>query len=52
MDLQNGFAIAIAWPEFMGKQAGSWYDPLMRLLRFNKNFHYQVGHASLILINA
>lgn len=47
----NGIAIAIAWPEFMGKQAGSWYDPLMRFLRINKNFHYKVGHASLVLVN-
>ena len=49
---QDGIAIAIAWPEFMGKQAGSWYDPIMQFLGFNKNFHYQVGHASLVLINA
>lgn len=49
---QNGFAVAISWPDFKGKQAGSWYDPLMRLLRINKNYHYKVGHASLILINS
>ncbi len=52
MDLQNGFAITITWPDFKGKQAGSWYDPLMRILRINKNFHYKVGHASIILINS
>jgi hypothetical protein len=52
MELRTGFAIAIAWPEFMGKQAGSWYDLMMRILGMNKNYHYQVGHASLILINS
>ncbi len=45
----NGMAIAVAWPEFIGKQTGSWYDTPMRWLGFNKNFHYKVGHAALIL---
>ena len=52
MKLHNGYAVAIAWPQFMGKQAGSWYDPMMRFFGMNKNYHYQVGHASLILINS
>lgn len=50
MPSKNGFAIALAWPEYIGKQTGSWYDPLMRWLGFNKNFHYQVGHAAVILV--
>ena len=52
MDVLNGFAVAIAWPNFKGKQAGSWYDPIMRFLGINRDFHYKVGHASLVLINA
>ncbi|TRZ41627.1 DUF6695 family protein [Robertkochia solimangrovi] len=48
---RNGFAVAVAWPDFMGKQAGSWYDPLMRFLGLNRNFHYKVGHAALVLVD-
>lgn len=48
----NGMAIAIAWPEFTGKQPGSWYDAPMRWIGHNKNFQYKVGHASLILVDA
>ena len=51
MSKLNGIAIAIAWPEFMGKQPGSWYDGLMSFFGWNKNFHYKVGHAALILVN-
>lgn len=51
MSKLNGIAIAIAWPDFMGKQPGSWYDRPMSLLGLNKNFHYKVGHAALILVN-
>ena len=47
----NGMAIAIAWPEFFGKQTGSWYDTPMRWLGINRNFHYKVGHAALILVD-
>lgn len=48
----NGMAIAIAWPEFNGKQPGSWYDTPMRWIGHNKDFQYKVGHASLILVDA
>ncbi len=51
MTKHNGMAIAIAWPEFTGKQPGSWYDTPMRWLGHNKNFQYKVGHASLILVD-
>lgn len=47
----QGIAIAIAWPDFWGKQPGSWYDGPMRWLGSSKNFHYQVGHASVVLVN-
>lgn len=47
----NGMAIAIAWPEFKGKQPGSWYDVPMRWIGHNKNFEYKVGHAALVLLD-
>jgi hypothetical protein len=46
----NGFAIAIAWPETLCKQAGAWYDGLMSFLKFSQNNYYKVGHAAIILI--
>ena len=49
--LGDGYAIALAWPETNCKQAGAWYDPLMRLLRFNVDGYYRVGHAAVVLID-
>lgn len=46
----TGFAIALAWPETLCKQAGAWYDPLMRFLGLSKNYYYKVGHAAVVLI--
>jgi hypothetical protein len=46
----NGIAIAVAWPETWGKQAGSWYDNPMRWLGINRNYYYRAGHAAIILI--
>ncbi|WP_348810669.1 DUF6695 family protein [Flavobacterium maritimum] len=51
MNLFNGTAIAIAWPEFTGKQPGSWYDEPMRWVGHNRDFQYKVGHAALVLVN-
>jgi hypothetical protein len=47
----SGFAIVIAWPETKCKQAGGWYEPLMKLMGFNINGYYEVGHAAIILID-
>lgn len=47
----NGYAIALAWPETYCKQAGAWYDPLTFYLGINANHHYKVGHAAVILVN-
>jgi hypothetical protein len=47
----TGFAVALAWPQTYCKQPGSWYDPLMLLLGFNKNNYYKVGHAAVVLIS-
>lgn len=47
----NAFAIALAWPDTFCKQAGAWYDPLMRKLNFNRNGYYQAGHSAIVLID-
>lgn len=49
--MKNGFAIALAWPETVCKQAGAWYDAPMRWLGFNKKGYYKVGHAAILLID-
>ncbi|MGE0560358.1 MAG: DUF6695 family protein [Flavobacteriales bacterium] len=46
----NGIAIALAWPETLCKQAGAWYDPIMRITGFSKNYYYKIGHAAVVLI--
>lgn len=46
----NGYAIALAWPETYCKQAGAWYDNLMGMIGISTNFHYKVGHAAVILV--
>jgi hypothetical protein len=48
----TGFAIALAWPETYCKQPGAWYDPLMRLLGFNRGYYYRVGHAAVVLVDS
>jgi len=48
----NGFIIALAWPETYCKQPGSWYDGFMKKLGISKNHYYKAGHAALILINS
>lgn len=47
----TGTAIAIAWPETLCKQPGSWYDSIMSMLGINNNHYYKVGHAAVVLIN-
>lgn len=48
--MHNGFAIALAWPETLCKQAGAWYDTLMHAMRISKKGYYKVGHAAIVLI--
>lgn len=50
-DNYTGFAIAIAWPETLCKQAGSWYDVPLNWVGINKDHYYKVGHAAVVLIN-
>jgi len=49
--MHNGFAIALSWPETLCKQAGAWYDFLMRYLGINKQGYYRVGHAAVVLVD-
>ena len=42
----NGFAIAIAWPETLCKQASAWYDALLHHLSINKEGYYKVAAQS------
>lgn len=46
-----GFVIALAWPETYCKQAGGWYDGLMRITGFNRNYFYKAGHAASVLVD-
>jgi len=46
----TGYAIVLAWPETLCKQAGAWYDGIMSALRFSKNNYYKVGHNAIILV--
>jgi len=48
--MHTGFAISIAWPETLCKQAGAWYDNFMDLLGFSKDNYYKVGHAAVVLV--
>lgn len=47
----NGFAIALAWPETLCKQAGAWYDNLMHFVGINSRGYYRVGHAAIVLVD-
>ena len=47
----DGFAIALAWPETLCKQAGAWYDNLMDLVGINSKGYYKVGHAAIVLVD-
>ena len=49
--MKNGFIVALGWPETKCKQAGAWYDGLMRLMGINRGGYYRVGHAALLLIS-
>ncbi|MBK9254269.1 MAG: hypothetical protein IPM42_02150 [Saprospiraceae bacterium] len=48
----DGVAIALAWPETKCRQAGAWYDTLMKWAGVNKKGYYKVGHAAVVLISA
>jgi len=47
----RGFAIALAWPETLCKQAGAWYDTPMQLLGLCQNNYYKVGHSAVVLVD-
>ncbi len=48
--MYNGIAIALAWPDTLCKEPGSWYDRPMKWLGVNKNHYYKVGHSAVVLI--
>jgi hypothetical protein len=47
----DGFAIALAWPETLCKQAGAWYDYLLYYTGINRKGYYKVGHAAVVLVD-
>lgn len=49
--MEQGFAVIIAWPDTLCKQAGAWYDAVIQPVGFGTNGYYQVGHAAVTLIN-
>lgn len=48
--MERDIAIILAWPETKCKQAGAWYDSIMRWINFNNQGYYKVGHAAIVLI--
>ena len=46
----KGAIIMLAWPDTPAIQVGSWYEPIMKLLGFNKNGYYKAGHSALVLV--
>jgi len=47
----TGTAIALAWPRTYCKRANTWYDGILKLLGFNENDYYRVGHAAIVLVD-
>ncbi len=43
--------IMLAWPDTPAIQVGSWYEPITKLLGFNKNGYYKAGHSAIVLVN-
>ncbi|MBL1281306.1 MAG: hypothetical protein COA33_013590 [Fluviicola sp.] len=50
--MEQGFAVIIAWPDTLCKQAGAWYDKVIQPIGFGTNGYYQVGHAAVVLVNS
>jgi hypothetical protein len=50
--IHTGFAIALAWPQTLCKQPGSWYDLPSHWLGISKNRFYTVGHAAVVLVDS
>lgn len=42
--------VALAWPATWCKQAGAWYDGLMRRTGINHQGYYRVGHAAVLVL--
>jgi hypothetical protein len=50
MNSRRDLIIALAWPATWCKQAGAWYDGLMRRTGINNRGYYRVGHAAVLVL--
>ena len=46
----KGAIIMLAWPNTPAIQVNSWYEPITKMLGFNKNGYYIAGHSALVLV--
>ncbi|MEX1131687.1 MAG: DUF6695 family protein [Flavobacteriales bacterium] len=50
MTTRNDLIVALAWPATWCKQAGAWYDGMLRRTGINKRGYYRVGHAAVLVL--
>ncbi len=50
--MEQGFAVIIAWPDTLCKQAGAWYDFVIQPIGFGTNGYYKAGHAAIVMVNS
>jgi len=50
--MKQGFAVIIAWPDTLCKQAGAWYDFVIQPIGFGTNGYYKAGHAAIVMVNS
>jgi hypothetical protein len=50
MTTRSDMIIALAWPSTWCKQAGAWYDGLLRRTGINHRGYYRVGHAAVLVL--
>lgn len=50
MSTAQDMIVALAWPATWCKQAGAWYDGLMRRTGINHRGYYRVGHAAVLIL--
>jgi hypothetical protein len=51
-EMGKDLAILLAWPETVCRQAGGWYDSVMKFIGVNKKGYYKVGHSAIVLVNS
>ena len=47
----TGIAVTLAWPKTYCRQAGGWYDGILKFLGICHHHYYRVGHSALLLID-